>query len=390
MTAPDDLVYLPDDPATIRDPHALFRRMREDAPLYHRDDQDFYAVSRYDDVERVLLDRETFISRRGVTLGLLRSGIEIPRGTLIFEDPPTHGIYRGLLARMFTPRRVAEIEPSIRELCADLLDPFVGTAGFDYVRDLGAIVPMRVICLLLGIPWDDHESVRDHFARSSDKVSSVENLTGAIFADYIDDRVAHPTDDLMSQLLHTEFDDEMGKRRCLSRDELLAYVNIVAAAGNETTKTLISWTGKLLAEHPDARRRLVADRSLIPLAIEEIVRLEPNTLQNCRYVAKDVEVHGEVVPAGSFMATLTPSANRDHRRFTEPDRLDVDREPGNHMSFGFGAHYCLGQALARLEARVVLDEVLDRFPGWDVDDASAVFAPHTDSRGFDSLPVLVG
>ncbi len=387
--ATPDLAYDPSDRDTIRNPHPLYRRMRDEAPIYYSEAHDFYAVSRFDDVEHVLVNRDTFISRRGVTLSMLRSGIEIPPGTLIFEDPPTHGIHRALLSRMFTPRRVSTLETEIRRLCADLLDPSVGADGFDFVADLGAIVPMRVIGMLLGIPTEDQETVRDFFAagRERPEGSDVKMLTGAIFGDYIDFRAQNPSDDIMTQLLHTEFEDETGTLRCLTRDELLAYVNIIAAAGNETTKILIGWTGQLLSDFPDQRRLLVDDPGLIPQAIEEILRLEPNTLHNCRYVAADVELHGRVVPAGSIMVTITPSANRDERRFTDPDRLDVNRGSTAHLSFGFGPHYCLGQALARLEGRVVLDEVLRRFPDWEADTDAAEFSYHDDNRGYLTLPV---
>ena len=384
-----DLVYDPYDRETIVNPHPLFRRLREEAPLYYNEQYDFYAVSRYDDTQSVLLDRETFVSRKGVTLDLFLADIEIPPGTLIFEDPPTHGIHRSLLSRMFTPRRVSSLEPDIRNLCANLLDPLVGAGGFDFVTDLGSQVPMRVIGMLLGIPESDQESVRDHFFNSRNDDSREEGqLSGAIFGDYIDWRVEHPSEDIMTQLLNAEFEDETGKTKRLTRDELLAYVNIVAAAGNETTKTLIGFSGKLLAENPDERRLLVEDLSLVPNAIEEIVRYEPNTLQNGRYSVRDIEYYGQTVPAGSVMMTLTPSANRDDRHFADPDRFDVRRKIDHHLSFGFGPHYCLGQALARLEARIVLEEVLKRFPEWELDTDNAEFMYHTDNRGYSSLPVV--
>ena len=388
MTTASDLVYDPYDRETIFNPHEVFRRLREEAPLYYSEQHDFYALSRFEDIERTLLNRETFISRRGVTLDMLKSGMEIPPGTLIFEDPPTHGIHRALLSRMFTPRRISSLEPEIRKLCAKLLDPLVGAGGFDFVADLGSQVPMRVIGVLLGIPEGDQEAVRDHFLAQRSDADRHEDtiLGGAIFADYIDWRVEHPSDDIMSQLLNAEFEDETGTTRRLTRDELLAYVNIIAAAGNETTRVLIGWTGKLLAEHPDQRRLLVEDRSLLPNAIEELLRYEPNTLQNCRYVAQDVEYHGQVMPAGSIVATLTPSGNRDERHYVDPQRFDVTRDLDQHLSFGFGAHYCLGQALARLEGRIVLDEVLERFPEWEIDLDQAKFMYHADSRGYDSLP----
>jgi cytochrome P450 len=382
------LDYDPTDHATIRDPHPLFRRLREEAPLYRNEQQDFYALSRFEDVERAHINRDVFISARGVTLDILRLGIVIPPGTLIFEDPPEHTIHRGLLSRVFTTNRVSALEPEIRALCARLLDPFVGEPGFDFVGDLAAQVPTQVIGMLLGIPESERARVRDHFAVAHENPGEhTDILLGGIFAEYIDWRAEHPSDDVMTHLMNAEFEDERGVTRTLTREELLAYVNIVAAAGNETTNRLIGWTGMLLAEHADQRKALVEDRSLLPGAVDEILRFEPTTLQSCRYVTRDVELHGESVPEGSIMVLLLCSANRDERRYDDPDRFDVRRPASQMFSFGWGAHYCLGQALARLEGRIVLDEVLNRFPEWDVDSDNARFAYITDMRGWDALPV---
>ena len=167
-TMSDAVVYDPYDDDTIRHPYEIFTRMRDEAPLYRSEEHGFYAVSRYDDVSRTLLDREHFISRRGVTIDMLRMGQEIPPGTLIFEDPPTHGIHRALLSRMFTPRRVGGLEEGIRKLCGDLLDPFVGAGGFDFVADYGSIVPMKVIGMLVGIPESDQQAIHDHFETNRD------------------------------------------------------------------------------------------------------------------------------------------------------------------------------------------------------------------------------
>ena len=384
-----DLDYDPTSSEIAYNPHALFRRLREKAPLYYNEEHDFYALSRFDDVERAHVDRETFISGRGVTLSLLKADVEFPPGTVIFEDPPTHTIHRSLLSRMFTPRKVAGLEPKIRSLCADLLDPLVGSGRFDFATDLGAIMPTRVVGMLIGIPDDKSESVRDHFdAIRREEGDARHVFDGEIFAEYIDWRMENPSDDVMTQLLFAEFEDETGTQRRLTREEVLAYVNIVAAAGNDTTRRLISWSGKVLAEHPDQRRMLVDDPTLVPNAIEEILRFEPPPLQACRYVARDTEWYGQTVPAGSAMALLVASANRDERRFDDPDRFDVRRTPGQIFTFGFGAHYCIGQALARLQGRIALEEVLARFPEWEVDWDNAKFVFDGDLRGWDSMPVL--
>jgi cytochrome P450 len=390
-----DLHYDPYDVDINADPYPTFRRLREEAPLYRNDEHDFYAVSRFADVERGLRDSATYISGRGGILELIKAGIEMPSGVLIFEDPPTHTIHRGLLSRVFTPRKMNALEPKVRELCAHSLDPLVGSGGFDFVRDLGAQMPMRVIGMLLGIPEEDQEAIRDQSDATLRtepgqpmRYSQERFATGEAFADYVDWRNAHPSDDLMTELLQAEFTDETGATRRLTRDEVLTYINVVAGAGNETTTRLIGWAGKTLSDHPDQRRQLVEDRALIPNAIEEILRYEPPAPHVARYVASDVEHYGRTVPAGSVMMFLVGAANRDHRRYPDGDRFDVRREVGQHLTFGYGIHYCLGAALARLEGRVALDEVLTRFPDWEVDTDNARLSPTSTVRGWETLPVV--
>ena len=396
VTSPSDVYYDPYDVDIDADPYPVFRRLREEAPLYYNDRHDFYALSRHEDVERGLVDRDTYISGRGGILELIKANIEMPPGVVIFEDPPTHTIHRGLLSRAFTPKRVAALEPTIRQLCADILDPLVGSAGFDLIATLGAQMPMRVISALLGIPEEDQQSVRDrvdaNLRTEAGKPMTVDTenfASGEHFAEYIDWRAKHPSDDIMTDLLNAEFEDETGTTRRLTRDELLTYVSVVAGAGNETTTRLIGWTGTTLSDHPDQRRQVVEDRSLVPAAIEELLRYEPPAPHVGRYVNRDVEVHGQTVPAGSAMLLLVGSANRDDRRFPDGDAFDIHRKPGGHLTFGYGAHFCLGAALARLEGRVALDELLARFPEWDVDLDGAHLAPTSTVRGWATLPLVL-
>jgi len=188
--------------------------------------------------------------------------------------------------------------------------------------------------------------------------------------------------------LNAEFEDETGTTRRLTREELLIIVNVIAGAGNETTTRLIGWTGRVLADHPDQRATLVEQRDLVPNAIEEILRYEPPSPVQARYVTADVEHHGQTVPEGSVILLLNGSANRDDRKFPEGERFDVNRRIDHHLSFGYGIHFCLGASLARLEGRVALDEVLQRFPTWDVDTDHAVQARTSTVRGWERLPVL--
>jgi cytochrome P450 len=378
----------------LRNPHDVFRELRERAPLYYNARYDFYALSRYEDCVAGLSDRETFLNGKGVMLEQIRSGAAMPRGLLNFEDPPRHTIHRGLLAKVFTPSRMAKLEPQIRAFCARTLDPLVGAGRFDFVRDFSALLPMRVIGMLLGIPEEDQEAIRE---RSDERLRTEAGKPmqydgqslGRGFDAYIDERIATPADDLMSQLIHSEIEDETGTRRKLTRQEVGTLIGFLASAGNETTNRLIGWAGKLLAEHPDQRRRIVENRALIPQAVEEVLRYEPPAAHIGRYVARDVDLHGTMVPEGAVVIFLTGAANRDPREFANPDRFDVQRERRAHLTFGYGPHVCVGNALARLEGRIALDEVLNRFPDWEVDLALARMTSTSTVRGWESLPVVV-
>jgi len=387
--------YDPYDRAIDADPYPVYRRLREEVPLYYNAQYDFYAVSRFDDVQRTLVDRETYSSARGSVLEFIKANIEMPPGVVIFEDPPQHTVHRNLLSRVFTPKKVSALEPQVRAFCERALDPLVGARRFDFVADLGAQLPMRTIGMLLGVPEADQEEARDRAiaALRTDPGKpmevAAENMGEAdFFTTYIDWRAQHPSDDLMTELLFAEFDDETGTTRRLTRDEVLLYVSVLSGAGNETTNRLIGWMGKVLAEFPEQRRQLLRDRSLVPNAIEELLRFEPPTPHVARYVTRDVEWYGQIVPSGSAMMCLTGSANRDDRQYEDPDRFDVRRDVGQHLTFGYGIHYCLGNALARLEGRVALDEVLKRFPDWEVDWDSVRRAPTSTVRGWESLPVF--
>ncbi len=391
----DEPYYDPYDFGIDSDPYPVWKRLREEQPLYHNDKYDFYALSRFHDVEKGLVDWPTYVSGKGTVLEMIKANISMPPGMFIFEDPPLHDAHRALLSRVFTPRRVNEIEPMIREFCARTLDPKVGTGRFDFIHDLGTQMPMRTIGLLLGIPEGDQEALRDTTdeglrlkAGEMPPAPSTSEHAGDVYGDYIDWRAQNPSDDLMTELLNAEFEDETGTVRKLSRQEILLYISLLNGAGNETTARLIGWTGKLLAEHPDQRRDLVEDPSLIPNAIEELLRYEPPSPVQARYVTKDVEHYGTTVPEGSVMLMLNASANRDHRAFEDPDRFDIRRRIGKHLTFGFGLHFCLGAALARLEGRIALEEVLRRWPEWEIDWDNAVQARTSTVRGWESLPVL--
>jgi cytochrome P450 len=368
--ATNDVYFDPYDVDINADPYPTFRRLREESPLYYNSQHDFYALSRFVDVTKALVDHETFSSARGAIVELIKANIDIPPGTVIFEDPPIHEIHRKLLARMFTPRKVNALEPVIRDYCAQSLDPLIGADRFDFVADLGAHMPMRVISALLGIPEDDQEMIRDHAnaqlrtkAGKPMKAGGGAMVLGELFEAYVDWRADHPSDDIMTELLNAQFVDETGTRRHLTRQELLTYLNVVAGAGIETTTRLIGWAGKVLAEHPEQRRELVTNPELIPHAVEELLRFEPPAPHVARYVTRDVEFYGQTVPQGSVMMMLIGAAVRDHRQFPpDGDVFDIHRKPRQQLAFSVGTHYCLGSALARLEGRVALEEIPQAIP----------------------------
>lgn len=394
----DEAVYW--DPYQVEvtaNPYPVFRRLREEAPLYYNEKHDFYALSRFDDVKQGLLDHETYISGRGAILELIKADVRFPKGVFIFEDPPIHTLHRGLLRRVFTPKKMAALEPQVREFCARCLDPLREAEEFDVIAELGSQMPMRVIGMLLGIPDTDLDAVRERadaaLRTEPGKPMQVSEgaMAGSSFEAYVDWRVEHPSDDLMTELLQVEFEDETGVRRRLEREEVLTFVNVLASAGNETTNRLIGWSAKLLSDHPDQRRWLAQDFARVPNAVEEILRCEGPALFIGRYVARDVEVAGRKVPEGSAMLFLAGAANRDDRVYEGGDRFDVTRRVyPPHLAFGFGAHACLGAALARLEGRVALEELLVRFPDWEADLESARLSPTSTVRGWETLPLRIG
>ena len=260
-----------------------------------------------------------------------------------------------------------------------------------------AQMPMKIISSLVGIPEDDQVMIRDQTnaglrTEAGKPMNAAERdmLAGKIYEVYIDWRADHPSDDIMTELLNVEFTDETGAVRRLRREEILVYLSVVAGAGNETTTRLIGWAAKVLAEHPEQRRQLVENPDLIPQAVEELLRFEPPAPHVSRYVTRDVTLYGQNVPRGSTMMMLIGAAVRDHRQFPpDGDVFDIHREQRQHLSFSIGTHYCLGSALARLEGRIAIEEILKRFPEWDIDIDNAAMSSTSTVRGWDTMPAII-
>ena len=377
-------------------PYDTWRRMRDEAPVYRNDRYDFWALSRFEDVEAAHRDPQTFSSAHGTVLELMGTDMS-STGGMIFMDPPEHTTLRALVSRAFTPRRMAVMEAEVRQLCAEMLDRHVGSGGFDYVGDFAAQLPSMVISQLVGVPEEDREEQR----RNVDGMLHIEPGVGmandiAVHASIrlweylgalIEKRKAAPADDMLSVLCAAEITDDDGTLRRLTDSEITNFATLLYGAGTETVMRLLGNAAVLLAEHPDQRDDLAADPGLMPNAVEELLRFEAPSPVQGRWTTRPVTVHGTTIPQNSKVLLLTGSAGRDERVFPGADRFDIRREMKQHLSFGYGIHFCVGAALARLEGRVALEETLRRFPRWEVDHGATVRQHTSTVRGYSAVSI---
>ncbi|MEW5810362.1 MAG: cytochrome P450 [Actinomycetota bacterium] len=400
MVAPVDEIYWdPYDEEIDKNPHEVWRRLRDEAPVYRNEQHDFWALSRFADVQAASSDTKTFSSSRGTVLEYMGNDLGALE-VLIFMDPPSHSALRALISRAFTPKRTLEMGDSIREICRDLLDPYVGSGGFDYVVDFAQQLPSLVISAMLGVPKSEREEVR----LKIDDIFHIDPVAGMIndtslnarfwMVDYItnalEERRKNPKDDLFTALTQAELTDENGNTRRLTNKEGADFGGLLVSAGTETVARLLGWAAVTLPLYPDQMQLLAQDATThAPGAVEELLRWEAPSPVQGRWTTRDVEFHGTVIPAESKVLLLTGSAGRDERHYPNANTFDITRELRQHVSFGIGAHYCLGAALARLEGRIALEETVRRFPTWQVDMAKAVQAHTSTVRGWSSVPITV-
>jgi len=346
------------------DPYPLFARLRREAPVAWNDEVGFWAITKHADVLGISKDPETFCSSKGILLmDLGRDLPEIP-GALLYVDPPEHGRYRRLVQPAFAPSRIRALESFVRDRARSLLDTVEPGQPVDVVADVAVPFPLYVIADLLGVPAEDwplfyrwSELLIDAATVQTDETMQAGLEMAEYFMAVIAEKRATPGDDLVSTLATVEVDGEQ-----LDDGELLMFCGQLLVAGNETTRNLVSGGLVALADHPDQLARVVADRSLVPTTVEEQLRWTTPVTSFLRTATVDTEVRGQPVAAGEPVLLLYASANRDEDEFgPDADRFDVGREPNHQVAFGFGEHYCLGAALARLEGRVLLEEVLERF-----------------------------
>jgi cytochrome P450 len=394
------LYFDPYDYEIDANPHPIWRRLRNEAPLYRNDQYDFYALSRCDDVLAASVDTETYSSAWGTVLEMMQDEPSTDGAMMIWLDPPAHTRLRKLVSRAFSPQRIAALEDEIRGIAVDYLDRYVGTRGFDYVADFGAKLPMMVIGAMLGVPEGDRDQIRmwtDEMLHRepgetnvSERLVNIHSHLWGYFGRYVHERRKHPQNDMMTDLLEAEVVDAHHAVRRLDDGEVIAFIGLLSGAGNETVARLIGWAGATLASFPEERQKLVDDPRKIANAVEELLRFEAPSPVQARRVTRDVEWYGTHVPKGAKMLLLTGSAGRDERRYPDPDRFAVDRHFERHVSFGYGIHFCLGASLARLEGRVALEETLRRFPRWQVDGERAEMVHTSTVRGWARLPIVVG
>jgi cytochrome P450 len=379
------------------DPYPIYRALRDHAPAYHNERLGFWALTRFDDCLAAFLDPRTFSSARGTVLELMDLPSLPP--IMIFMDPPRHTRMRGLVSRVFTPRRVAALEPRIREIACGHLDAVAGRARFDVVKEFTAKLPMDVISALLGIPEQDRDAVRGlsnailhrEPGRPEPPPSALAALGDLLryFGDCLAERRRRPRDDLMTALAGAELPGEDGAPERLTDPEIVAFSNLLASAGNETVTKLLATACFWLWRHPDQRRLLAEGPGAIPGAVEETLRYDPPSQYQGRTLARDVELHGAHIPKGAKLLIVNGASGRDERRFPDPDRYDVRRPIDFHLGFGYGRHVCLGASLARLESRIALEELLARHPEWEI-PADGIERMHSSNvRGFSGLVLEV-
>ncbi len=394
-----ELRWDPFDRALHVEPYPVWKRLRDEAPVYYNAEHDFYALSRFDDVMAASLDAETFSSQHGIILDTISEEPLAAPQPMIMMDPPDHTYLRKMVNRTFFRNRIAQLEDHVRELCGGYLDRHVGSDGFDYVADFSAKLPVMVISSLLGFPVEDHDNLREwsdaqlHRDEGSTELSAEGiEASAKLFGYYqqqIELRRQRSTADVVGDLMNSDLVAPQMKPRRLDDGELLMFIAMINVAGNETVARLLGWAALTLARYPAQRVKLVGEPDLIGNAVEELLRYDAPSPVQGRFTERDAVYHDTVIPAGSKVTLLTGSAGRDERQYERPDEFDVTRTGIRHMSFGHGSHFCLGAALARLEARVALEETLKRFPEWGVDEAEVKFVHTSSVRGPASVPITL-
>jgi cytochrome P450 len=396
VTAAPDLVYNPYSFAVHDDPYETYRRLRDDAPAYWNPELRFWALSRFADVLEGFRDFEKFSSAGGIALENRRPiGQAMPDFQQMIElDPPAHTVFRSLVSRVFTGRRVADMEDEIRGIFDRYLDAVIERGSCDLVDDITSPYPMDVICSVLGVPEADRRGLRAHADRiliredgsmaiPREAADGMFGVLGYFIEDLRRRRAGAGGPGLVADLLDLEVEG-----RALTDEELLGFCVLFVIAGHETTTKMVANSVELLSRHPEQRDALVGDPSLIPGAVEEVLRFHNSTQYMHRTVTRDLELHGEQLQAGDSVLLLIGAANHDEREFgSTAEEFDISRRPDRHLAFGYGAHFCLGAALARMEGRVALEQIHRRIPDYAVEHDAKVRFHSSNVTGWTHLPI---
>ena len=398
MTKPK-LVFNPVSQDYFENPYEIYRRMRDEAPIYYDEQEDFYALTRHADVAAALKDYESFSSSRGCDLGMVRSE-EGPQKSIIFMDPPDHRHMRSLLNKAFTPRAIQSQRETIVELVEHYLSA-VDPDNFDVVQDFSGPFPVEVITRMAGVPEDFRQQVRHWIDKSLHRKPGQIELdddnmqanidSGIYYYGLVQDRRENPQDDMISRLIAAEIPGPDGEMRKLDDIEITGFCALLGGAGAETVTKLVGSAVVEFARHPEQWQLLLDDRSKIPDAVEELLRYVGPVQYNVRYTLKDAELPNGTVPAGKPVFLMKAAANRDPRAFDDAETFDItrDKTQAQNLGLGYGIHSCLGAALARLETHIALEHLLDFMPRYEVDFGGLRRVNMQNVAGYQHVPVKV-
>jgi cytochrome P450 len=399
MTKPK-FIFDPFSEEFFNNPSEVYRRMREEAPLYYDEDEDFYALTRHEDVAAAFKDFETYSSARGCDLAMVRKGVPMEQKSIIFMDPPEHRHMRSLLNNAFTPRAIQ----SQRDIVVEVVEKYLGAVDpdqFDVVQDFSGPFPVEVITTMMGVRDEFRQQVRHwidiSLQREPGQIEVSEegmqaNIDSAMYYfGLVQERREKPEDDFITRLIAAEIPRDDGQLHRLNDVEITGFAVLLGGAGAETVTKLVGNAAVIFARNPDQWQKLYDDRSKIPGAVEELLRYEGPVQYNVRYTRKEAHVSGGVIPAGKPVFLCGAAANRDPDAFTDAEVFDIERDQtqAQHLGLGYGIHSCLGAALARLESRIALEKLLDFMPRYEVNWDGLQRVHMQNVAGYQNVPVQV-
>ena len=381
------------------DPYDTYTALRDHAPCYYSEQYDFYALSRFDDVVAGHRDFVTFSSSHGQTYEQLTAEDPPMFNSIISMDPPEHTRYRKLVSRAFTPRSIDNYEALVREIIGDYLDPLVGRRRFDILEEFAAPFPIEIISTILGVPPEDRQQIRhwadamlhreEGSATGGEAAAEAGMAQGMYLYQLTQRKRAEPADDMLTALIEAEVETDDGERTRLDDMEIAGFGTLLSAAGSETVTKLVGNAMVLFHRHPDQWAKVLDDPGILANAVEEVLRFWAPSQYQGRYSMVDSVWHGVTIPKHKPVFFITGAANRDPRRYDDPDRFDITRDPGLAVGLGHGLHACLGAALARLESRVAIEEIARRWPDYRVEESGLRRVQMSNVAGYSSVPITV-